>query len=231
MPVTTTTARTQAINAVLRGVYNWMALGLGVTSAVAYFVASTPALIEAIFYNRLLFWGLIIGELALVFTISARIRTLAPSTAAGLFLLYSALNGATLSLVLLAYTAASVVQAFVVCTAMFTAMSIYGYTTKRDLSSWGSFLFMGLIGLIIASLVNMFLGSPGLEFAISVIGVLVFTGLTAYDTKLIKEMSVTIGAQGEYAAGRVKIFGALKLYLDFINLFLFLLRFMGGGRD
>lgn len=218
-------------NAVMRGVYNWMTLGLALTAGVAYLVASTPSLVQTIFSNQLLFFGLIIGEFALVFYLAARITKLAPSTAAGLFLLYSALNGVTLSIVLLAYTASDVSQAFIVTAATFGAMSIYGYVTKRDLSGMGSFLTMGVIGLVIAMVVNMFVRSTQMEMIISVIGVLIFTALTAYDTQKIKVMSQTIAGQGEYAAGRVKVYGALNLYLDFINLFLFMLRFMGGSRD
>ena len=228
---TTTGALIQSGNAILRGVYNWMILGLGLTALVAYGVSSSPAMMQLIFGNQLVFFGLIIGELALVFIIASRITRLAPSTAAGLFLLYSAINGATLAAILRVYTGQSVTNAFISAAAMFAAMSIYGYTTKRDLSGWGSFLFMGLIGIIIASVVNIFIGSSALEFAISGIGILIFTGLTAYDTAKIKQMSLTIGQQGEYAAQRVKIYGALSLYLDFINLFLMLLRFFGGSRD
>lgn len=219
------------MNAVMRGVYNWMALGLAVTAGVAWLVAGSPTLLQAIFGNQILFFGLIIAEIGLVFFLAARITKLAPATAAMMFLIYSALNGATLSIILLVYTAAQVSQAFLVAAAMFVSMSVFGYVTKRDLTGWGSFLFMGLLGVVIASVVNIFVGSSMVNFVISIVGVLVFTGLTAYDTQKIKEMSVTIGGQGEYAAGRVKIFGALKLYLDFINLFLMLLRLFGGGRD
>lgn len=223
--------RPAALNAVMRGVYNWMILGLLLTAGVAWWVAGNQTLLELIFGNQLIFFGLIIGELGLVFFLAARITKLAPTTAAALFLLYSALNGATLSVVLLVYTGKAVTNAFLCAAGMFAAMSIWGYTTKRDLSSWGSFLFMGLIGVIIASIVNMFLGSAMMEFVISAIGILVFTGLTAYDTKHIREMSETVAMQGQYAAQRVKIYGALKLYLDFINLFLMLLRFFGASRD
>jgi uncharacterized protein len=228
---TTTATQVQAGNAIMRGVYNWMSLGLGLTAVVAYYVSTSPTLLNLIFGNMIIFFGLIIAELALVFIIAARITKLAPSTAAGMFLVYSILNGATLSVVLLAYTGQSIFTTFLICTGMFAAMSIYGYTTKRDLSGWGSFLFMGLIGLIIASVVNIFVGSTLLGFAISAIGVLIFTGLTAYDTAWIKKLSLTVGQQGENAAKRVKIYGALKLYLDFINLFLMLLRFFGASRD
>jgi len=229
--VTYAPTRTAALNAVMRGVYNWMILGLLLTAGVAWWVAGSPSLQRAIFGNQLIFFGLIIGEVALVFYLAARITKLAPATAAALFLLYSALNGATLSVVLLAYTGQAVTNAFFCTAGMFAIMSVWGYTTKRDLSSWGSFLFMGLIGIIIASVVNIFLGSTMMELAISAIGVLVFTGLTAYDTKQIREMSETIAMQGQYAAQRVKIYGALRLYLDFINLFLMLLRFFGASRD
>lgn len=231
MTNTATATKVQTMNAVMRGVYNWMALGLTVTAGMAWLVSSSPTLVQAIFGNQILFFGLIIAEIGLVFFLAARITKLAPATAAFLFLVYSALNGATLSVVLLAYTMADVSQAFIISAGTFGAMSIFGYTTKKDLTGWGSFLFMGLMGLIIASVVNMFVGNSALNFIISIIGVLIFTGLTAYDTQKIKEMSLTIGTQGEYAAGRIKIFGALKLYLDFINLFLMMLRLFGGGRD
>jgi FtsH-binding integral membrane protein len=180
---------------------------------------------------RSLFFGLIIGELVLVFVISGRITRLAPATAAGLFLLYSALNGVTLSGIFIAYAASTVTKAFVATAVMFAAMSVYGATTKKDLTGWGSILFMALIGVIVASVVNIFLRSSGLEFIISVVGVLLFTGLTAYDVQRIKGMTETFATQGELAAGRIKILGALTLYLDFINLFLMLLRFFGSSRD
>ena len=220
------------VNQFIQGVYNWMAIGLGLTGLVAFVVANSPTLSRLIFGNQLLFFGLIIGELALVFTISARVHKMQASTATGLFILYSALNGATLSIVFLAFTAASIASTFFVCAATFIACSIYGMTTKKDLTSWGSFLFMGLIGIIIASVVNIFVQSAAVATIVSYIGVLVFVGLTAYDTQRLKSMALT---QPEgLDAGVIRkgsILGALSLYLDFINMFLFLLHILGVSRD
>jgi hypothetical protein len=220
------------VNEFIRSVYNWMAIGLGLTGFVAYYVANTPALVEAIFGNQILFFGLIIGELALVFTISARIQKMQASTATALFVLYSVLNGATLSFIFLVYTASSITSTFFICAATFVSCSIYGWTTKRDLTSMGGFMTMGLIGIIIASVVNMFFRSTGMSMIISYIGVIVFVGLTAYDTQHLKTMA--LNQPDGLEAGVVRkgaILGALKLYLDFINLFLMLLRIFGGGRD
>jgi uncharacterized protein len=228
---TRTAPQAEVLNAFMRGVYQWMAGGLALTAITAYLVASTPALVQAIFGNQILFWGLIIAEFGLVMWISAGIGKLSASMASGLFLLYSGLNGVTLSAILLAYTGSSVVGTFVICAGMFGAMSIYGMVTKKDLTSLGSFMFMGLIGIILASVVNIFLRSPGLEFAISGIGVLVFVGLTAYDTQKLKEMGQTAPMEDGTAVRRGTILGALTLYLDFINLFLMLLRFFGQGRE
>ena len=215
----------------MRGVYQWMALGLGVTAVAAFLTAQSPAMQQIIFGNQLVFFGLIIGELLLVIGISAGIRRMSASTASGLFLLYSALNGLTLSFVLLLYTGESVAMTFVICAGMFGAMSIYGMTTKKDLTSWGSFLFMGLIGIILASVVNIFLRSSAMHFVISIIGVIIFTGLTAYDTQKLKVMGETAPANDATAVRRGVILGALTLYLDFINLFLMLLRLFGSSRD
>ena len=221
-------ASAERVTAFLRKVYGWMCVGLGVTAVVALGVASSPTLIQAIFGNKILFFGLVIAELGLVFYLSARVNKLAPATASGLFLLYSALNGATLAMIFLAYTGTSIATTFLVTAGMFGALALYGSTTKRSLAGVGQFAFMGLIGLILASLVGMFLHSAGLQFAISVVGVIVFTGLTAWDAQRLKAMAVAVpeGQSGSYA-----VVGALALYLDFINLFLFLLRFMGGRRD
>lgn len=216
------------VNQFIRSVYNWMAVGLGLTGFVAFYVASSPSLVRLIFGNRILFFGLIIAELGLVFYLSARIQKIQASTATGMFLLYAALNGATLSFIFLVYTSSSIASTFFICAATFVAISIFGYTTKRDLTSMGGFLMMGLIGIIIASVVNMFLRSSGMAMIISYVGVLVFVGLTAYDTQQLKTMALTQPADLE--AGVVRkgaILGALKLYLDFINLFLMLLRILG----
>ncbi len=216
------------VNEFIRSVYNWMAIGLGLTGLVAFYVASSPSLVRFIFGNQLLFFGLIIAELALVFTISARVHKMQASTATTLFVVYSILNGATLSFIFLVYTAASITSTFFVCAATFIACSLYGWTTKRDLTSVGGFMMMGLIGIIIASIVNIFFRSPAMSMIISYIGVLVFIGLTAYDTQHLKTMALTQPDGLEAAVIRKgAILGALKLYLDFINLFLMLLRILG----
>lgn len=220
------------VNEFIRSVYNWMAVGLGLTGVMAYFVANTPAIRNLVFGNPVLFFGLIIGELALVFFISARIQKIQASTATALFVLYSALNGVTLSFVFMMYAKATITSTFFVCAATFVGCSIYGWTTKRDLTSLGGFLMMGLIGIIIASVVNMFFRSAGVSMIISYIGVLVFVGLTAYDTQNLKSMALTQPADLEAAVVRKgAILGALKLYLDFINLFLMLLRIFGSQRE
>lgn len=218
----------ERVTAFLRKVYGWMFVGLGVTAAVAFAVASSPSLIQSIFGNKFLFFGLIIAELGLVFYLSARVEKISPQTASLLFLVYSALNGATLSFVLLAYTGASIATTFAVTGGMFGALALFGTVTKRSLAGIGQFFFMGLIGLVLASVVGMFWQNNGLQFVISVVGVLVFTGLTAWDAQRLKLMAATVPEERftSYA-----VVGALALYLDFINLFLFLLRFLGGRRD
>jgi len=228
------TDRTQTqviVNEFIRSVYNWMAIGLSLTGFIAFYVSSSPNMIKLIYGNQLLFFGLIIGELALVFYLSARVQKIQASTATALFILYAALNGATLSIIFLIYTSASITSTFFICAATFVACSIYGMVTKRDLTSLGGFLTMGLIGIIIASVVNMFIRSSGMNLIISYIGVFVFVGLTAYDTQKLKRMAVSQPAGLE--AGVVRkgaIMGALALYLDFINLFLMLLRILGNRR-
>jgi FtsH-binding integral membrane protein len=220
------------VNTFIRSTYNWMALGLALTGLVAYYIANSPQLLQIIFGNRLIFYGLIIGELALVFTISARVNKMKASTATGLFLFYAALNGATLSVIFLLYAKSSIASTFFICAGTFVATSIYGMTTKRDLSGLGNFLFMGLIGVIIATVVNIFLKSPAVATIVSYIGVLVFVGLTAYDTQHLKNMAMTQPAGLD--AGVVRkgaILGALKLYLDFINMFIFMLHIFGGSRE
>jgi FtsH-binding integral membrane protein len=224
---TTTNSRstTQLVvreNALVRQVYAWMGAGLAITAFMALVTLSSPALLNAVLGNKLIFYGLMIGELALVFTLSGAINRLSTGTATLIFIAYSALNGVTLSVVALAYTASSITSTFVTTCGMFGAMSLYGYVTKRDLTSWGNFLFMGLIGIVIASIVNIFVGSSAVSWVISGIGVIVFTGLTAYDTWKIKALAAQ-GIEGRKPA----ILGALTLYLDFINLFLMLLNFTG----
>ena len=225
----TTQARVEVVNAFMRGVYGWMCLGLLVTAAASVFVVSSPALMQAVFGNQILFFGLIIAELALVVGLSAAINRLSAGTASGLFMLYSALNGVTLSAIFVVYAKATIFKAFLVTGGMFGAMSLYGLMTRRDLTAMGSFMMMGLIGIIIASLVNMFTKSAMADFIISCIGVLVFTGLTAYDTQKLKVMGEMAPADDATAVRRGTILGALTLYLDFINLFLMLLRLFGGG--
>jgi FtsH-binding integral membrane protein len=216
------------VNEFIRSVYNWMAIGLALTGFVAFYVSNTPALLNLILGNQILFFGLIIAELALVFTISARVHRMQASTATALFVLYAALNGATLSFIFIIYTHSSIASTFFVCAATFIACSIYGWTTKRDLTSMGGFMMMGLIGIIIATLVNLFIRSSAMHMIIGYIGVLIFIGLTAYDTQHLKTMAVSQPADiGAGAVRKGAILGALKLYLDFINLFLMLLRILG----
>jgi len=218
----------ERVNAFLRAVYGWMFAGLAITAVTAAFVASSPALVTALVANRLLFWVLVLAQLGIVFALSARVDRLAPSTASALFIAYSALTGVTLSLVLLAFTGESIATTFVVTAGMFGALALYGSATRRDLSGLGSFLFMGLVGLMLASIVGLFWQNGALQFLISFVGVIVFTGLTAYDAQRLKAMALAMpgGQTGSYA-----VVGALALYLDFINLFLFLLRFLGQRRD
>jgi FtsH-binding integral membrane protein len=221
-------ASAEKVTAFLRSVYGWMFAGLGITAAVALSIAASPGLQQAIFSNRFVFFGLIIAELGLVFFLSARVQKIAPATAAMLFIAYSALNGATLSFIFLAYTGTSIASTFVVTAGMFGALALYGSTTKRSLAGLGHFVGMGLIGLFLAMIVGMFWHASSLQFVISVVGVIVFTGLTAWDAQRLKAMAAALpdGSTGSYA-----VVGALSLYLDFINLFLFLLRFMGGRRN
>ncbi len=214
----------------IRRVYNWMGLGLAATALVALYTASNPQLLKMIFGNSLVFFGLILAELGLVIWLSAAINRLHYSTASMMFFVYSALNGLTMSVIFLAYTQASIASTFFVTAGTFGAMSFYGYTTKRDLSNWGSFLFMGLIGIILASVVNIFLHSPMINWVVTYAGILVFVGLTAYDTNKLKEMA-RAGFADEESEGKSAVMGALALYLDFINLFLMLLRIMGSRRD
>src|SRR5262249_18923228 len=224
---TSSTAAAERATAFLWKVYAWMAIGLGLTAVVAYAVSSSPDLLRVFVLNRLVFFGLIIAELGLVFVISPAAARLAPPTAAGLFALYSGLNGVTLSVVLIAYTGESVTTTFVVTAGMFGALAFFGATTRRSLAGVGQFMMMGLIGLILASVVGLFWHNDALQFLISVVGVIVFTGLTAYDAQRLKQMAFQLpdGQLAGYA-----IVGALSLYLDFITLFLMLLR-LTGRRD
>jgi FtsH-binding integral membrane protein len=231
-------ASTEASTIFLAKVFNWMAIGLGLTGLIAFLTINSQTALQMLFtvqdgYAKpnMLLYGLLIGELGLVFYLSARIQKISAQAATGIFLGYSALNGVTLSTILLYYTASSVAATFFVTAGMFGAMAVYGFVTKKDLTSWGSFLFMGLIGIIIAMVVNIFLASPMISWVISGIGVIIFTGLTAYDVQQITRMGEQgIMDGGEAAIRKGAIMGALKLYLDFINLFLMLLRFMGDRR-
>jgi FtsH-binding integral membrane protein len=209
-----------------------MALGMGLTGFIAYSVSHNAGIVQLVFSNPMVFFGLMLAQLALVFSIGARVHKMHSSTATGLFILYSVLNGVALSFIFLVYTQTSVAGVFFITAATFVATSIYGVTTKRDLTSLGSLMFMGLIGIIISTLVNMFLRSSGMSMIISYIGVIVFVGLTAYDTQKLKTMALTQPADPE--AGVVRkgaILGALSLYLDFINLFLMLLMIFGASRE
>ncbi|MBW1805464.1 MAG: Bax inhibitor-1/YccA family protein [Deltaproteobacteria bacterium] len=220
------------VNEFVRSVYNWMCIGLGLTGFVALYVSGNETILRLVFGNSFIFFGLIIAELALVFSISSRVDRMSAGTATSLFILYAALNGVTLSFIFLAYTRTSIVSTFFICAATFLAVSIYGWTTKKDLTSMGGFLMMGLIGVIIATVVNIFIRSSAMSMIISYIGVIVFVGLTAYDTQKIKNMALTqpVGLDGAVVR-KGALLGALSLYLDFINLFLMLLRIFGGGRN
>ncbi len=220
------------VNEFVRSVYNWMAIGLALTGAIAYGVAGSPSLIRLIFGNQMLFFGLIIAELALVFVISARIQRIQAGTATALFVLYAGLNGVTLSSIFLVFTRTSIASTFFICAGTFIAASIYGMSTKRDLTSIGNFMAMGLIGIIIASVVNLFLKSTGMELIISYLGVIIFVGLTAFDTQKLKSMALSQPAGLDTGVIRKgAILGALSLYLDFINLFLMLLRILGNRNE
>lgn len=215
------------LRAYMLKIYNYMVGGLALTGLTAYLTVQTPALFHAI-YGTPLIWAVMLAPIGLVFFLSYKINSLKASTAQTLFWIYSAIMGLSLAYVFALYTGTSVARVFFITSGTFGAMSLYGYTTKKDLTGFGSFLFMGLIGIIIASLVNLFMASSALNFAISVIGVLIFTGLTAYDTQRIKMMYYQ-GA-GQETQTKQAIMGALSLYLDFINLFLMLLRLLGDRR-
>jgi len=223
----TADAAAERVTAFLRTVYGWMFVGLGVTAAVAYAVAGSPAIMQTIASNHILFAGALIAELGLVFYLSARVQKLTPNGATTLFLLYSALNGVTLSVLLLAYTGSSLATTFVATGGMFGALAVFGSTTKRSLAGAGQFFFMGLVGLVLASVIGLFWHNDALQFLISIVGVIVFSGLTAWDAQRLKHLAagLPLGRSGSYA-----IVGALSLYLNFINLFLILLRFQGGRR-
>lgn len=210
-------------------VYNWMTSGLALTGVIAWVVSNNPTLMQILFSSPILMIGLVIAQLGLVFWLATRVMQMSQMTAMTVFMGYAALTGLTFASIFAVYTTASITSTFLVTAGTFGAMSFYGYTTKKDLTSLGSFLFMGLIGIIIASLVNIFLQSPMLYWLVTYAGVLIFVGLTAYDTQKIKEMNI-IGNEGTEEDTKEAIRGALTLYLDFINLFLMLLRIMGDRR-
>ena len=211
-------------------VYLWMTLALAVTGLTSLYVASSPG-VQSIFASRGTFWLLVIAELALVFILSARIMKMSFSTAGIMFALYSVLYGVTMSFIFIAYTSTSIATAFFVTAGMFAAMSFIGFVTKKDLSSFGSFFTMALIGLIIASVVNIFLNSNVMYWIITYVGVLLFVGLTAYDTQKIKQMLIEYGDEVNDSTQKLALIGSLSLYLDFINLFLYILRLFGNNKE
>ena len=210
-------------------VYNWMTAGLAITGFMAFYVSNNETIMSIIFGNPIMPIVLMIAQIGLVFWLASRVMQMSVSQATGVFMLYAGLTGVTFSFIFVVYTSASITSTFLVTAGTFGAMSLYGYTTKKDLTSWGSFLFMGLIGIIIASVVNMFMQSNMMHMIITYAGVLIFVGLTAYDTQKIKEMNI-LGNEGTDEDTKEAVRGALTLYLDFINLFLMLLRLMGDRR-
>lgn len=233
----TTSTGVTTFSGIMSRVYMWMTAALLLTAGTAYLTASSPAMLQLIYGNAWAIWALFIAELGLVLGISAGINRLSPAKATTLFLIYSVVNGLTLASIFFAYSLGTIYQAFAASALTFGAMSLYGYTTKKDLSGLGSYLIMGLIGLIIASVINIFWGNSIMDVIITYIGVFIFVGLTAYDTQKIKEMSAAVESASQMgyadaaAPRRIAILGALTLYLDFINLFLYLLRLFGRGRD
>ncbi len=213
----------------IRRVYNWMTFGLAATGVIGWYMGANPQLIVALIKTPVLFWGLMIAELIMVVALAGWVQRMAASTAALVFMLYAGLNGITLSALLLAYTASSIGTAFLVTAGTFAAMSLYGYMTKTDLTKIGNLCFMGLIGIIIASLVNLFFKNTAIYWITTYVGILIFTGLTAYDTQKLKALGREGGWSGD-AEKKAAVAGALMLYLDFINLFLMILRVMGRRR-
>lgn len=228
-----TADQVSATTSFINRVYGWMSGGLVVTGIIAYLIGTDPAMIQKLIENPGLLWGAIIGEFVLVIAIGAGINKMSSAVATGCFLLYSALTGVVLSFIFLRYSMESIATTFFVTSMTFGAMSVYGYVTKRDLTSIGNLCLMALIGIIIASIVNIFIGSSALYWGVTYLGILIFVGLTAYDTQKIKEMSMALGDELSTSETGKKqaILGALALYLDFINLFLLLLRIFGGSRD
>lgn len=219
-----------AFPVLMRKVYTWMTLALVLTGLTAYGVATSPGIMMALYSNSALMWGLVIAEFALVIGISAAINRLSLATATLMFVAYSVINGAMLSSIFMIYTAASIASVFFITAATFAVMALIGYTTKTDLTSVGKLLFMALIGLVIATIVNMFIGSSTLTMICSYVGVLIFVGLTAYDSQKLKNMLMQAPDAGE-SSQKLALLGALTLYLDFINLFIYLLRIFGDRRE
>ena len=219
-----------AFPVLMRKVYTWMTLALVLTGLTAYGVATSPGIMMALYSNSALMWGLVIAEFALVIGISAAINRLSLATATLMFVAYSVINGAMLSSIFMIYTDASLASVFFITAATFAVMALIGYTTKTDLTSVGKLLFMALIGLVIATIVNMFIGSSTMTMICSYVGVLIFVGLTAYDSQKIKNMLMQAPDAGE-SSQKLALLGALTLYLDFINLFIYLLRIFGDRRD
>jgi hypothetical protein len=221
----------EGVRLAMRRVYLWMTMGLFTTGVIAFLVAGNQTILNLVARNPFIFFGAMIGELILVFTLSAAINKLSPTVAALLFFGYAALNGVTISLIFLIYTNTGIAFSFFATASMFAAMSVVGYTTHIDLSKFSSLFMMGLIGMIIASVVNIFLASSILYWIITYAGIALFVGLTAYDTQWIKNATTQAVAMGDtQAEGRIGLLGALRLYLDFINLFLLILRVAGGRR-
>ncbi|ANE77003.1 Bax inhibitor-1 family protein [Dickeya solani] len=221
---------TTGLQTYMAQVYGWMTCGLLLTAFVAWYAANTPAVLQMVFSSKITFFGLVIAQLGLVFVLSGMVHRLSGGVATTLFMLYSALTGLTLSSIFIVYSGESIASTFVITGGMFGVMSLYGYVTKRDLTGMGSMLFMALIGILLATLVNFWLKSEGLQLAITYIGVLVFVGLTAYDTQKLKNIGEELSVDDRDSFRKYSIMGALTLYLDFINLFLMLLRLFGSRR-
>ncbi|MFZ0545139.1 MAG: Bax inhibitor-1/YccA family protein [Candidatus Promineifilaceae bacterium] len=232
IPLAVSQARVQeTFIAAMQRVYLWMALGLAVTTIVALYVSTSEAALNFIFGNTVVFFGLLIGEFVLVIAVTAAVAKLSPGAALALFFGYAALNGATLAIVFLAYTGSSIFLTFGVTAALFAFMSILGYTTKQDLTKWGPILILGLVGFLIGSVANFFIASTALQWILTYVGIAIFLGLTVYDTQRIKTMTMGAIMQNEATAvSKIGILGALRLYLDFVNLFLLLLRIFGRRR-
>jgi FtsH-binding integral membrane protein len=220
-----------AFPVLMRKVYLWMTMALVITGFTAYYVATSETLLTLLLTNQIVFWVLVIGELGLVIGLSAAINRLSLTTATLMFVLYSVVNGATMSFIFLAYTASSVTNVFLITAGTFAAMAAFGYFTKVDLTSMGKILMMALIGIIIATIVNIFWANSTLYWVITYVGVILFVGLTAYDAQKIKQMLQMYGTEENETTQKIALMGSLSLYLDFINLFIYLLRILGARRD